>query len=312
MTKTIWKYLKIALILLVFIIICKYLYSGVQAIFNSKATFNCFYLIISLILLIIFYYMQSLLWYINSVVCEINIKYLDTFIIWNYSNIAKYIPGKIISFSILIDYYLSKGKQKRNLFLSLYIDSIGNIINPTIVIIISILFAKQSEIFQYKVGSFLILIIGIGMVHPFFLQKILDVFSFVLKKEKVKVTISYYKILFLFALNSINWFLYALSFFFLLKSFSFFTIDLFFIITAVLSLSSIMGFITFFTPGGIGGREITIVQFMKKYISYTLAGFISVFSRFLMICIEFLLFLIALFIDRKNDKIFWKRIINGK
>lgn len=239
---------------------------------------------------------------------DIPLKY--AFRISNLSNLGRYIPGKI--WSAMGAIYLLKpfGINKEMAFASWILTTIF-ILPPAFLLGLSALLIYPetiSYIGGFGSGTIVILVFVIClsvflMFYPDRAIKILNKFITKLKRPALNFTFGKKTAIKIFAGYLIGWIIYGIAFFIFLNSIM---LNPGIPITVAIGsfiLAYVIGYLAFFSPGGLGIREIVLIAILSPYIGPLAAG-IAGFARIWNIISEIISALIALLIkpyDNPNE-----------
>ena len=289
--------LKIIILIVCIAIIAYYFKRYYSELQNLTFKLNYFSLLFGFIVLCLFNFFLNLIWYIISVFTGCKIKFKYSAIINGYANLIKYIPGKVLSYAFIYHYYSQHKVSKKNLAVAFYIDGINNIVIPGLVFIISLLFVNNKTINGFKIYAVILLACSIIMLHPKILIPIFNLLLKLLKKPVLSIEINYKKIIIIVLISTVNWFIYCMAFFLLVNSVYNIPLEDFFQLSIVVSASSILGFIVFFMPSGLGAREVSFIYLLSLFLPEAISLVIAVLSRLWMIIGDFFYFLIVLLFD---------------
>jgi glycosyltransferase 2 family protein len=255
---------------------------------------NLYFLILSFALMLISSLMETYIWQIcvNDYIPK-KLKFSESLALFNTSALLKYIPGRIWSYTAQIAMMSLKGISKS---LLIYI----NVICFLCFTVVSAVYGFCYYFFFMKVASLNISILVLTMF-------IIFVFAFIkwntvivnhlintinrLFKRKIE-PIKMRKLL----LGSIH-LLYLLDYMFMGMSMYFLALGLsmnislssILAITATISLSSLVGYIVFISPGGLGVREGVMFVMLKQFSNIEAALILPIVTRIVVIIIDILL-----------------------
>ena len=257
------------------------------------------WLIVSFFLYILIFISNNYLWkYSIEKITNIKLTNKESFTIYTSSQFGKYLPGKI--WAITAQYFLlkEKGVSKFGLGYFILILITSTLITQTLAGVF--LWALSSNLSNLKllglfscVVVFLIIYKYSIIHHTFLIKKMVNIFNKFLKSP---IEITQISNLILYRIN-IYCFIISICFILfsscLLLSFNnnikFSGILL---VTSGFLLGDIVGFLSFFIPGGIGIREMFIYGFMHKY-SDEIAVLFPILSRIIQMIVELILGIIG-------------------
>jgi len=250
---------------------------------NYNYSFNYYYLILSFLFFIIGNSFYGLFWkkMIDKLERSNNFTYFEAIKISLYSQLGKYIPGKV--FGYLGQAYLSREKKisKKNLYFSIILDAFFLIIAAFFISTILIsFFYLQNYLYSFLIIlslSILVLLVTHPKLFSFLIETFLKIFNkknqgfnFVLNwPDRIKFLLGY----------SFALLLIGVGFFCLVNSIISFPFSRLFLLAGFYILASVLGLVAFFAPSGLGIREGILVLFLKDYLPVSTSILISVLAR---------------------------------
>jgi len=256
---------------------------------EASFSFRPIPLILSIFIFAFSYLIQVWAWYLITLKLEIALSIRETLESWFYSQLGKYLPGKV--WLLLGRFYLyeSKGKSKKLISTALYFEMATIIIAGGIIFVASLFLSqKTSYFFQGDQFSWFIFIFMIAFlfIHPRFLQKIINFFLFKFKGETITLSISYIDILLILIVCVLAWMVGGVGFYLFVNSIYSIPSRHFLFFTGALAVSSTLGLIAFFAPAGLGVREGAFVYLTGNLIPTPIAFVLSIATRLWMTLIE--------------------------
>jgi hypothetical protein len=235
------------------------------------------------------YFIQLWAWYLITLKLGIALSFSETLESWFYSQLGKYVPGKI--WLLLSRFYLyeSKGKSKKTISIALYFEMV------TILVAAGFLFWASLILFQdanaYGLGEesrwLAVLFIPVFIfLHPKVLQRLFNGFLRRLNKEPIVLSLSYGDVLWIVFVCLLSWGVGGIGFYLFIDSVYSVPVGSILYLTGALACSSILGLIALFAPGGLGVREGALVYLLSFTMPGSVAVILSVLTRLWMTLIE--------------------------
>ncbi len=147
---------------------------------SGEGTFSSFAsvsLLLSTLIFVVSYFIQVWAWYLITLRLEVAISFEETVAIWFYSQLGKYLPGKV--WLLLGRFYLydSKGKSRKALTVALYLEAVTLIMAAGLVFLLSLLFLKEVKPFTLGIplpGVILLFLLCLFSLHPGFFGKLFN------------------------------------------------------------------------------------------------------------------------------------------
>ncbi|MGB9629470.1 MAG: lysylphosphatidylglycerol synthase transmembrane domain-containing protein [Thermodesulfobacteriota bacterium] len=235
------------------------------------------------------YFIQIGVWYLLTVKLGIHLSPSETLTAWFYSQMGKYLPGKVWLIVGRFYFYTSRGKSKKAISLALYFETMTLLIAGGLLFVISLFFFKEmGQLYSARSWGwvlFLFLLVLLSL-HPKMLQKILNWILLRLNQEPISLSISYSDILWVLGLSILSWVIGGVGFYLFVDSILPSSFGNFLFLTGALAISHILGLFAIIVPGGLGVREGVLVYLLSWIMPNSVAVILSVLTRLWMTLIE--------------------------
>jgi glycosyltransferase 2 family protein len=265
---------------------------------------NFYYIIASIFVMTLAFLMDTYIWQIciNNYLQK-KLNFCESMALYNTTAMLKYIPGKIWTYAAQMALMSSKGISKT---LVIYINMICFIclaFVSAMYILYYYLFCLQMTSWEVSVLIFILLItldfifiIWNTSIINYLIIPINRIFKMEIQPIKMNnILFIYVQLLYLFAYIPLG-----IGTYFLAKGigmnipFS----DIFAVIAAI-SVSAILGYIAFFSPGGLGVREGAMLLMLKQFSNVATALILPIVMRLIYILIDLLLGIIGILVGMK-------------
>jgi uncharacterized membrane protein YbhN (UPF0104 family) len=264
---------------------------------NKIANVNLSLIILSIVLFILYYFLRCFAWQKILEYKGHRLTLMKTAYLWEFSEFKRYIPGNIWSFLSRVSLFENEGVDKKLVGIALLDEIQLIIISCSIISIFCLpLLLSGGESTQLLRQMQVILlgsaaaIIGYSLIVAFiyktrgnrnFMDNLfLPGYTW---KQKMILTIISTAAFFLFGIATLAACLSVFSF----------EPMLYFELTAFFTFALLAGYLSFITPMGLGVREGIITLGLSKLTSITNSGFLSIFSRIILIISELIFILIV-------------------
>jgi len=220
---------------------------------------------------------------------EIALSPSETLKTWFYSQLGKYLPGKIWLFLSRFHFYESRGKSKKAISIALYLETVTIIMAAGLIFLAALIFHREIRLFySWRNPGWLVLLFLLGFIflHPRVLQKILNWTLVQFKREPVSLSISYSDVLWILFVCIISWVIGGVGFYLFVDSVYPVAPQYILFLTGALAISSTLGLIAIFAPSGLGVREGVLVYLLLLMMPPPVAVIISILTRIWMTLIE--------------------------
>jgi len=218
---------------------------------------------------------------------------------WIYSNIGKYVPGKVWQFVGRTT--LTKGIKPEITLFTVLLEVLISFSAAVMVFFLRFLFLRNMPIL-WAFYALLLLLAFLVFQHP----KVLNFYLRILKKlrkenyEDEMVNLNFKKSSLLFLVYFVLWIATGFSFWLIVQGSSI-KVSLLDAVTTY-PISWVLGYLFLIAPAGLGVRESIIMTLLKGSYPLHVASAFSLITRLALISSDFLLFFVVLFID----EVIWK------
>ncbi len=227
------------------------------------------------------------------------VGYSKMFKIWFISNLGRYVPGKVWQFLGML-YLLEKENvpKSRSFSVAILAQALSSMAGILIMLgCVKYDFYRRLFSDSWWFSPVLIAFIAgviILIFYPKLLQKVMNLGLGIFKKEKISLDYRPKNLLFYLLSYAGCWLLFGFCFLIFIKSIIPASFGIYFGVTGAFAGSVTIGFLAFFTPGGLGVREGILVALLSSYFPLPVATLIALLSRLWITLAELLLFFIAL------------------
>ena len=275
----------------IFLFLGKMVWNNWSQVKDTPLTLKSFPFILSTLVFAFSYFIQIWAWYLITLKLKIALSPSETIKSWFYSQLGKYLPGKV--WLLLGRFYLyeSEGKSKKTISIALYFETVTVVVAAGFIFLAALILFRDVGLFfsgrQFwgLILLFLFVLASISL-HPWFLQKILNWILIRLKKEPVSISISYPEIIFVLFFCILAWVVGGIGFYLFTDSIIPVSSKHILFLTGSLAFSSTLGLIAIFAPSGLGVREGALVYLLSYVMPGPVAVIISVLTRIWMTLIE--------------------------
>ena len=235
------------------------------------------------------FFIQVWAWSLITVKLGIALPRFETIESWFYSQLGKYLPGKVWLLLSRYYFYESKARSKKSIWIALYIETATMVIAAWLLFLVGLFLFQEVRSF-YSVGKWigwmLPFLLAFLSLHPRVLQRIFNWILTFLKKETVSLSISYVDILWILFISVLSWAVGGVGFYFFVKSLYPVSLSHVLFLAGSLSFASLLGLMAIFAPIGLGVREGILVYFLSYLMPSSVAVVISILTRLWMTFIE--------------------------
>jgi uncharacterized membrane protein YbhN (UPF0104 family) len=235
------------------------------------------------------FFVQAWAWYLITLKLGIALPRFETLESWFYSQLGKYVPGKV--WLLLSRFYLyeSKARSRKSIWIALYVETATLVIAAWLLFLAGLfLFQEMRTFFSVGkwIGWMLPFLLAFLSLHPRVLQRIFNWILTFLKKDTVSLSIAYRDILWILLVSILSWAVGGVGFYLFVKSLCPISSSHVLFLAGSLSFASLLGLIAIFAPMGLGVREGILVYFLSYLMPSSVAVVISILTRLWMTLVE--------------------------
>lgn len=281
--------LKWIIVCAIFVLLGKVVWDNWAQVKETPFTLRAFPFILSTLIFAFSYFIQIWAWYLITFKLGIAITFQETLESWFYSQLGKYLPGKVWILLSRFYFYESRGKSKKAISVALYLETVTVMMAAGLIFLAALAASKEARpfcsgnLFWWLSLPFILAFISI---HPRILQRILNWTLIKFKREPVFLSFSYPEVLWILLICILSWIAGGIGFYLFVESvFSVSSSHILFL-TGALAFSSMLGLVAIFAPSGLGVREGALVYLLSFILPGSVAVIISILTRIWMTLIE--------------------------
>lgn len=278
-----------AIVVAIFVFLGKMVWDNWTQVREAPFTFRPFPLLLSTLIFVVSYFIQIWAWYLITLKLGIAISFPETVTSWFYSQLGKYLPGKVWLLLGRYYFYEAKGKPRKEISIALYFEIVTMLLAGGLLFWASLLFLKGMQLDFLKGWSWwigLLFILAFFLLHPRVLGKVFNRILFHFKKDPLIFSISYADILWILFICILTWAVGGIGFYFFVGAVFPVAAHHVLFLTGTLAFSNIAGLLAIFAPSGLGVREGVLVYLLSSIMPGSVAVIISILTRIWMTLID--------------------------
>ena len=299
-----WPYkpfIKWTVALVIFAFLGKMVWENWNQLEGASFTFRFLPFLVSTLLFVLSYFIQVWAWYLITLRLGIAIPLKETVESWFYSQLGKYLPGKVWLFLGRLYLYGSKGKSKKTVIVALYFETVTVVMAAGLVFLVSLFFLREIQPPAPWISSAWLIplfFLCFLFLHPRVLQEIFNKILQALKRAPISIFISYMETLSIVGVCVLSWLVGGIGFYLFVDSVFAVSSGYLLMLTGALAISSTLGLIALFAPSGLGVREGVLVYLLSAIMPGSVAIVLSILTRLWMTFIEIGLIGVVYLIDK--------------
>lgn len=288
---TIKRFIQLLIIGIIFFFLIRNLFNNWQQIcyYQWKANYPLLFFSTGIVILNFSFLIK--IWLKLLDVLGFNLKYGKGFKIWFISSFGRYIPGKVWQLLGMVYLCEREGIPKTVTTTSAILAQIFSLVSGLIIslLLLGVDFFDKfggSNILFFAILLSLFLFLIIISIYPRLLEKGINFLLRKFKKPELKIQLSIWTSFKFLVVYAITWLIYGFGFFFFIHSFTNVSFYQYPLMTGIFAIAYILGFLSFFAPGGLGVREGILTYLLGFYFPVSIATVISLASRIWMTIAE--------------------------
>lgn len=275
-----------AVVVVIFAFIGRSLVVNWDELSEADLHFDIGLLLISFGLLTIWMFGQAWIWHLLTRTVQVEIPFPKAMAAWFYSQLGKYIPGKVFLYLGRLHLYTREGRSAGPVTLAFGVEFVGNLAAAVFTVLVAGLTLDVPGFDRYRwllVAALVALLVGL---HPRPLGWLIAGAARLLRRRPFPVTLTYPQLLRYLGLYVLNWLVFGGTLFVFLRSFYLVDPSSILYLTGAFSLAGMIGILAFFTPSGLGVREGVLALFLNQVMPTSVAIVAAVASRIWLTVVE--------------------------
>lgn len=204
-----------------------------------------------------------------------------------YSQIVRYAPGKIWNYLGRMYWGKQVGLSEKKVLFSSALEMLLMMLSALLVSSYYLGVFFENTTVRFTLYS--IMVLGFFLMHPKIINTVIQIFGKKwISKHGFELNITYFQMLFLVILFSIQWSIMGLCNFFLIRSFYPLDLKYFFLLNSINAASWVVGYLAFFVPGGLGVKDGAYAIAFGKIVPGPVAAASAIISRIAQVILELL------------------------
>lgn len=259
---------------------------------------NLIILFLAVILFIFYFLLRSFLWGMILNYKGHKISFKKTAYLWGFSEFKRYVPGNIWSFLSRVSLFADTGIDKKTVGLALLDEIQLIVVSSSLVSIFAlplILNATGGQMKEVLAGS-LVGIIAYCVIIAYIYKRKTQKGNFLNNIYLPNYSLNQ-KII-LTVISMLTFFAFGFATFIACLSITNFNLILSLTLSSFFVFALLVGYLSFITPMGLGVREGVVTVGLSSIVSVSTAGFLSIFSRIILIISELTFLILILLWDK--------------
>lgn len=206
-----------------------------------------------------------------------------------YSQIGKYLPGKVWAFAARFYLYQRAGKDKALLSVAVVLEGVFHLASHAVILLFASTFTSLQLPGWVRLVSVSLLAAGLVFCHPKLLEKIVNLALRLAKRDQVIVRLRYWDLLLLLVLFSVQYLFLCGGLYFLIVSIYPLGTDRFIDVCLAAAATGVASTLAIFAPAGLGVREVMYYLTLRMILPDSFAIILALVNRIWGTSIEWLM-----------------------
>jgi glycosyltransferase 2 family protein len=273
---------------IVFALIVRELARGWHELGDAAVEFRPWILLLSVILLLAYMLGRSLIWHHLTVLTGSSIPPGHAVGAWLSSQVGKYVPGKVFLYLGRLHLYREHGAKPGRVSLAFGLELVATFAASILTVLVSLLTLDSLAVQRHRALLVTALAILLMALHPRILNRMVAVFSQVLRRQAFRVEVGFGSMLGSVGIYILNWTLFGLALFVLIRSFYPLEGRYVIYLAGAFSFAHIAGMLAVFVPSGLGVREGVLLLFLNQAMPASVSALAVLVSRVWFTTVELL------------------------
>ena len=264
---------------LVFVFVGSVIMRNWQDIREAEFDLHIGLLLLSFALLGLYFVGRSLLWHYLTARAGIAIPVGEAVAAWFYSQLGKYLPGKVFLYLGRLHYYRRHRRPTAILAMVFLVETLATLSASVVTVLVSLLLLDVVELEGWRILLVFALVAFTIILHPRFLNGGLRLGLRLFKRKPQQVELSASDTYLFVVMYVANWLVFGLAFFVFINSMLSISATYIIYLAGSFSLATLVGMFSVFVPSGLGVREGILMFMLSQVIPLEAAIVVSVAAR---------------------------------
>ncbi|MFC1493263.1 hypothetical protein ACFL6O_04825 [candidate division KSB1 bacterium] len=287
------KYFPFVFALIIFGYIFNALFENIDQLRDFEFDFDFSLLAAGMLVLSLHYIIQGIISFLFAKKLKIKISFLKCWAFWMYSQLGKYIPGKIwIAASRAYLYKKEDLASVKKISFQFILEQAFSTISVAIICVSSLFFINFKVFEEYYIWFILMITAFLVFFHPSIFFRLLNYALSIAKRDRIEgFTFKYHEVFLILMLEIMSWIPVGISFYLIINSIASIAPANIIYIIAIVSFSFIVGFFAIFLPAGLGVRDVILWRALIEYLIESVSIIVTLVFRLAITICELLLVL---------------------
>jgi uncharacterized membrane protein YbhN (UPF0104 family) len=275
-----------AVVVVIFAFIGRSLALNWDQLSEADLDFDIRLLLLSFGLLALWMLGQAWIWHLLTITAKVDIAFPRAAAAWFYSQLGKYLPGKVFVYLGRLHFYSQAGRPAGPVTVAFGVETIGNFAASIFTVLVAVLTADVPALDPYRWALGVTLVLLLVSLHPRLIGWLVAVVARVLRRQPFAIEMGYAQMLRYVGLYVVNWLAFGVALYVFIRSFYPVEPGSIVYLAGAFSFAGMLGILAVFAPSGLGVREGVLALFLNQIMPTPVALIISVASRIWLTVVE--------------------------
>jgi uncharacterized membrane protein YbhN (UPF0104 family) len=275
-----------AVVLVIFGFIARSLALNWEQLSGADLHFDPWLLLLSILLLTVWMIGQAWIWHLLTITVRVAIPLPKAMAAWFYSQLGKYVPGKVFLYLARLHFYVREGRPAGPVTLAFGVEFVGNMAAAVFTALVAGLTVDAPGFDRYRWLLVVALVMFLVSLQPRVLEWLIVQAARLMRRTPFPVTLTYSQILRYLGLYVLNWLVFGVALYVFVRSFYDLELSSILYLTGAISLAGMIGILAVFAPSGLGVREGILAILLDRVMPTAVALVVSIASRVWLTVVE--------------------------
>jgi len=259
-----------------------------QAIRDAELELRVGLLVLSTLLLGGYFLGRSLLWFYLTRQTGVAIPLEESVAAWFYSQLGKYVPGKVFLYLGRLYYYRRRDRSVAVVSMTFLVETLATLSASVVTVLVALLTLDAGDVATWR-PVLVVALVGLAIaLSPRFLNATLGLALRLFRRPPQRVDLTARQTFSFVLLYVANWLIFGLAFAVFINSIVPISFGYVVYLAGSFSLASLAGMFSVFVPSGLGVREGILMFMLSQVMPLETAIVISLAARLWFTAVELL------------------------
>ena len=244
---------------------------------------------------------RAMLWHWVTRKFECAIPFWRAVAAWFYSQLGKYLPGKVFLLAGRLHFYRQQGRSALRVSMCFAFEGLAGLLAASSIFLSAPLFTDLGVVAQYRIHALILVALFLVAIRPRHLELLVNPLLKLARRPPISLPLRYRDLLAIVVLYAVNWMALGLGFYLLTSAIYPMELRYLAYLAASFALAACIGVLVLVAPAGIGVRDAALVIALSAIMPQAIAVVITLASRLWMTLGELLgVAVVALAVGRQR------------